>query len=236
MARPAQTQPTPSGATPALIRWGAVFGGMVIGLALLIVLTTLWMALGVGTGVEGIEGNLNWFIAGSAILAMFVGGMLAGWLSGVPGAGPGFFNGLTVWGLILIASIFIGAPGAAQLLGADIAGLQLDAGTIGGDTSTALWAGFVSLLVGAVAAGLGGALGGIMTRPAFLYAAPHAQVYREEAATDRHTTERREPADRPEQARSTGPGAMATPPPGREESTIRMPEDEAAGRGGDGRR
>lgn len=174
----------PSGA-PALIRWGAVFGGVVIGLSLLILMVALWTALAFGNGNQGIQENLAWYIGISGVAAMFIGGLTAGWLSGVPGAGPGFFNGLTVWGLILIASLAIGAPGAG-LMGAQFdtftfAQLDSELAALQGDP---LWAGFVSLLIGALVASIGGMIGGLLTRPAFGYQLP--------AVMDERYEERRE--------------------------------------------
>lgn len=233
MARRATTT-TNTGATPSLIRWGAVFGGMVIGLSLLILLTALWLAIGVGTGTDVVMQNMNWFVAGSAIVAMFAGGLLAGWLSGVPGAGPGFFNGLTVWGLILIGSIVIGAPGALQIFGADAAMLEAGMnGQLGIDASTALWAGFVSLLIGALAAGLGGVLGGMTTRPALTYATAEHLGRREEhrEIRDERTDARTDDDVRSDRtASATAPEGMTTPTPEDRERTIRMPEEERAGR------
>jgi hypothetical protein len=154
-------------AAPSLIRWGAVFGGAVVGLSLLILLSTLWFALAYGNGMEQIETNLAWYVAGSAVLCMFIGGLVAGWLSGVPGAGPGFFNGLTVWSMILLASLAIGVPSLSGAMG-----LQFDLSQAPNAEDLAaqgdgMWAGFVSLLVGALTAGIGGMIGGAITRPAF---------------------------------------------------------------------
>jgi hypothetical protein len=232
------------GATPALIRWGAVFGGVVIGLSLLLLLSILWVALAFGTGVEAIETNLNWFVGVSAIVSMFVGGLLAGWLSGVPGFAPGFFNGLTVWGLIVIATVAMGTPGALQFL----ATAAPDTMNMTGIEGQAVWAAFASLLVGAIAAGAGGGVGGMTTRPAFIYAAPERgprhladedrerQRVREEDERRReraadHPAEPRDPAleqpERPPAYRDRPEGDPARPPA---EQTIQLPEDEHTNR------
>lgn len=162
-----QEVPVAAGAAPSLIRWGAVFGGAVVGLSLLILITTLWFAIGYGNGMDTVTDNIAWFVAGSAIGSMFIAGIVAGWLSGVPGVGPGFFNGLTVWAISLLTAMIVGVPG---ILGAT--GLELSLANAPnaqdfaaqGDT---LWAGFISLLVGALTAGIGGMIGGAFTRPAY---------------------------------------------------------------------
>jgi hypothetical protein len=151
--------------SPSLIRWGAVIGGVVVGMSLLILLTLMWFALAFENDMGQIAQNMAWFLGGSAIVAMLAGGVLAGWLSGVHGAGAGFFNGLTVWAIILIGSLALGVPGALNVM--DPAAVTngeffADLGLAGNP----IWATFISLVVGALAAGVGGIIGGLMTRPA----------------------------------------------------------------------
>ena len=154
--------------SPQRIRWGAVFGGAVIGLALLALLTTLWFALAYGSEMDTIQTNLEWFIGISAIACLFLAGMMAGWLSGVNGAGSGFFNGVTIWGLMLIATVVVGVPAILNVFNLGLTTTTGD--TAGGllttSDSTVLWATFASILGGLIAAGLGGMIGGAMTRPA----------------------------------------------------------------------
>lgn len=169
MARTTRTSESygAAAAAPSLIRWGAVFGGTVVGLSLLMLLTTLCFALAYGNGMETVEANLPWFIAGSAALCMFIGGMVAGWLSGVPGAGPGFFNGLSVWALILLAALAVGVPSLVGAIGLDISLTDTPNAEELAAQGDQLWAGFLSLLVGALTAAIGGMIGGAMTHPAF---------------------------------------------------------------------
>jgi hypothetical protein len=152
--------------SPQRVRWGAVFAGAILGLALLLLLTAFWFALGFGTGVDAIQANMEWYIGISAIVALFVGGLIAGWLSGVHGAGSGFFNGATIWGLMLVTTITVGVPATLNVFNigqvVDQPGGVLQAGA----AENVLWASFVAILVGFVAAGLGGIVGGLMTRPA----------------------------------------------------------------------
>jgi hypothetical protein len=99
--------------------------------------------------------TLSWWIAGTAIAALFLAGLLAGWLAGVRGPCAGWLDGLTVWGLTVIAVLSISVPGALRLLNVTV---RLTGGT--------LWAGFWSPLIGGVAAAIGGALGGVLPRRA----------------------------------------------------------------------
>ena len=154
--------------SPQRIRWGAVFGGTVIGLALLALLTTLWFALAYGSNVDSIRTNLEWFVGISAIVCLFLAGMMAGWLSGVNGAGSGFFNGVTIWALMLIATVGVGVPAILNVfnLGVTTGTANATGGLLASSDSTVLWATFASILGGLLAAGLGGMVGGAITRPA----------------------------------------------------------------------
>ena len=152
--------------SPQRIRWGAVFGGTVIGIALLALLTTLWFALAFGSGMEQIQQNLEWYIGGSAIACLFIAGLLAGWLSGVKGAGSGFFNGLTIWALILIVVLSVGIPAILNVLNLGrVAQIEVTGGLLATGEDV-LWATFLAIVGGLVACGLGGMIGGALTSPA----------------------------------------------------------------------
>lgn len=162
----------------ALIHWGSVFAGAVWALAVTVLLSALWLALAYASEVGFIRDNTEWFLAGSAMIGLFVGGYLAGWLPGIRGWGPGVINGMTVWGLILTVSLLIGVPsvlgGAAALLD-NVGGVSRVTGA-GGQSLAAgrgvdpgLWAGFVTALIGFALAALGGALGGASPRDMDMY-------------------------------------------------------------------
>ena len=134
-----------------LIRWGAVFAGALVAFSLQALFTTLWRAFAgdpdTGTGI--FADYLNWWIGGSAIFSLFVGGVLAGWLSTVRGFVSGFMHGLTVWALVLFAGLFIELPGLAEA--------QISQQTP--------WTLFWTFLVGLGTAVVGGLAGGAIARP-----------------------------------------------------------------------
>ncbi|HZD70224.1 MAG TPA: TIGR04086 family membrane protein [Actinomycetes bacterium] len=138
---------------PTLIRWGAVFGGGVIGAGFMALLSALWLAIAYQSDVTYFAQTLSWWIGGTAIAALFVAGLLAGWLAGVRGPAAGWLDGLTVWGLTVIAVLSVSVPGALRLFNVTV---RL--------TGATLWAGFWSLLIGGVAATIGGVLGGVLPR------------------------------------------------------------------------
>jgi hypothetical protein len=152
--------------SPQRVRWGAVFAGVVLGLALLALLTTLWFALAYNSGVDVVRDNLEWFIGGTAVAALFIGGLLAGWLSGVRGPGSGFFNGITMWGLILIVAVAVGLPAVFNILNLGPVASIDEGGLIGTGVDDTLWATFFTILGGFLASGLGGLIGGAVTMPA----------------------------------------------------------------------
>ena len=177
MNRITSTYQTQQGAAvaPNLVRWGAVFSGTVIALAFFALVSTLWLGIAYqdGDGSGWISGNLAWFIAGTAIASLFLAGLLAGLLSGVRGASAGAVNGMTAWGLLFVASLLTVVPSLAAItnnLGAGLAAGTNELGSAIGQSgagvtaASGVWATFWSLLIGAVAAALGGMLGGKMKR------------------------------------------------------------------------
>jgi hypothetical protein len=150
-----------------LLKWSAVFGGLVLGLALLMVLSTLWLALGYGSEIATIRDNLGWFVGISAIVSLFVAGILTGYLSGVRGAGPGLLHGLTLWGLLMLVSVTVGIPALLNVFGLNQL-VSTGAATANTLTNTSsdgtLWVSFWTLLGGFIAAGIGGMIGASFTR------------------------------------------------------------------------
>jgi hypothetical protein len=142
--------------TVPTITWSAVFSGVAIGAALLLTLSVLWLAI--AGSAAGFATALPWIEAISAIATMFVAGWLAGWLAAVPGANAGLGNGLTVWGLFAIAAVLSGAPALVTVTGTTLTPIGVQ--SVVAVSDAALWATFWSLIIGAVAAGLGGLLGG----------------------------------------------------------------------------
>jgi hypothetical protein len=149
-----------------LLKWSAVLGGLVLGLAMLLLLSALWLALAYGSEMSAIRDNLGWFIGISAVASLFVAGILTGYLSGVRGTGPGMLHGFTLWGLLMLAAITVGVPSLLNVFGLQNLTAQADSAarlTNSGSDGT-LWVTFWTLLGGFVAAGIGGMIGGAFTR------------------------------------------------------------------------
>jgi putative membrane protein (TIGR04086 family) len=152
---------------PQLVRWGAVFAGAVVALGLLALLSILWFALAFGSELAGVRDNLQWYVGISSIVCLFIGGILAGWLSGVRGWGAGTINGLTMWALLLIATFSVGVPAVLNVFSLGTLGAAVDqpgGGLIAPAVDSALWASFWSILAAFFTAGIGGAIGGSFAR------------------------------------------------------------------------
>jgi hypothetical protein len=152
-----------------LIRWSAVFAGTLLGLATLALLTSLWLALANASQVDVVQRNLEWFIGVSAVACLFLAGVLAGYLSGVRGAGTGFLHGATIWALLMIVSLSVGIPAILNVFNFGQLSQDVQSTTTGATSQSvynALWGTFWTILGGFIAAGIGGAIGGAMTRDA----------------------------------------------------------------------
>lgn len=147
---------------PTRVRWGAVIAGGVLAVALLLLLSSFWMALGFGSQVDAVAKNLEWFIGGSAIACLFVGGWVAGRMSGVRGAGAGIAHGATLWAVVLLVTLSIGIPAVLNILNLGRVATEIgrQSSVIAQGVDASLWATFLSLVGALVAAAIGGLIGG----------------------------------------------------------------------------
>jgi hypothetical protein len=145
-----------------VISWGAIFGGAVVGLALLALLSALWLALAFESQMDVVRSNLEWYIGGSALACLFLGGLITGYLAGIRSLASGVLHAWALWGLILIATVALGIPSVLNIFGLGRVTSELDGGVV--TNANALWASFWTILGGFLAAGLGGAIGGAFAR------------------------------------------------------------------------
>lgn len=146
---------------PQLVRWGSVFSGTIVAIALFALLTGLWLALSFGSHVSFVYSNLSWFVGGTAIFCMFLAGLIAGVTSGARGAGAGTMAGLTTWALVLLGVALFTVPTFS--IGHVPNSLRAGGHTYSINYVT-YWTAFWSMLIGLGAAVVGGALGGATNR------------------------------------------------------------------------
>jgi hypothetical protein len=162
MIRDTSSKASVQASTRPVISWGAVFGGAIVGLALFALLTSLWLALAFESGTDTVRHDLAWYLGGSALGCLFLGGLIAGYLAGVRSVTSGILHGWALWGLLMIVTIAIGIPSVLNIFGLDRVTSNLDPGVV--DGTNALWASFWTILGSFVAAGLGGLIGGAAAR------------------------------------------------------------------------
>lgn len=150
---------------PSFVRWGAVFAGAIVGLATLFLFNSLWVALGNGSDMDFVARNIHWFGLASSLVALFLAGLIAGWMSDRSDLGVGLVNGLTVWALVLVATLVLDVPSSLEVFGFTAAPLS----EWGADP---LWATFWSLSGGLVVALVGGTAGRIMRPPGSVEGSP----------------------------------------------------------------
>lgn len=137
--------------------WGAILLGVVWGLASLILLASLFLSLAYAADSATIADNIEWYLAGSAGFAMLIGGFVAGW--GSASGAMGWIPGLTVWGVMLVASVLIGIP---AVLGNSVSDpIRQITGVSPASAQGMTWSGFTAALVGMLLAAAGGLMGGI---------------------------------------------------------------------------
>lgn len=112
-----------------LVRWGPVIAGLFAALSTLAALTLLGVAIGASAFEPGAEARNFGIGAGiwgaiTALIAFFVGGLIAGRTSAVKGSNSGIMNGAMVW--------FVTIPLLLYSLGSGLSALARTAGSIAG--------------------------------------------------------------------------------------------------------
>jgi len=128
------------------VQWGPVIAGLITGIATLIVLTILGLAIGTSAFEPGKTHGLG-TAAGiwgaiSAIIAFFLGGWVAAKTAAVGGRGSGMINGFLVGATVLALVLYLTTTGISNLLGTvgnnigDIANVVQDQAQAEGVTTT----------------------------------------------------------------------------------------------------
>jgi len=146
------------------INWGAVWGGLLTAIGLFILMSVLAAAIGITATQEtavdaGDASRIGGVVSAVlALLAFFVGGYVAGNMSGGDG-GAGALNGFLVWALALVLILILAAFGAGAAFGTlaqNFGPVAVDPGAVAEDAQSAAWIAFISLALAATAATLGG--------------------------------------------------------------------------------
>jgi hypothetical protein len=154
------------------IRWGSVWAGLVIALTVQVLLSALGAAFGLrslvptpGNISEATATTFGVWMAVSAIVALFLGGLATARFAGIAGTNNGVWNGVVLWALTIAIGTFAASVGAGSALSSFFGGAGPTAATpgevhraLGMASAGAGWFVLGSLL-GLLAAALGGAVG-----------------------------------------------------------------------------
>lgn len=138
------------------VSWGGIWGGVLVAMGLLALLSALGVAVGASAFAHGTQdaGRLvtgaGVWAAASLLVSLFIGGMVATRIGAVFDRTTGFFEGALVW----VMSLLIMIPLAGSGLGF-MGGISFEMP----DTPTAAWMGFVALVISLLAAVLGALAG-----------------------------------------------------------------------------
>ncbi len=109
------------------VSWGAIFAGTLVAMVIQIVLTLLGLSIGLGVVSQSPTTNALssigigaaiWLVV-STLISLYVGGYFAGRLAGLPTKPDGILNGIVVWALATLLSIFL----ATSAVGAAVSGM-----------------------------------------------------------------------------------------------------------------
>jgi hypothetical protein len=106
-----------------LVRWGPIWAGLLIALSIQIVLGTVGLAVALRAYNPAaadystrVASTLSIWSVVSALIALFVGGYVAGRMAAVLGLRNGLVQGTVVWALGLLIGVILSAMGIAGLL------------------------------------------------------------------------------------------------------------------------
>ncbi len=139
------------------VSWGGIWGGVLVAMGLLALLSALGVAVGASAFMHGGAQDADKLITGAGIWAaasllvsLFIGGMVSTRIGAVYDRTTGFFEGALVW----VMSLLLVIPLAGSGLGF-MDGMSFEMP----DTPTAAWMGFAALVISLLAAVLGALAG-----------------------------------------------------------------------------
>ncbi|WP_428531391.1 hypothetical protein [Rhodopila sp.] len=128
------------------ISWGAIFGGVIIVVAIQLLLSLLGAGIGLGTvnanaastqaaGSLGMGAGIWWVV--SSCIALFAGGYVAAWLAGIEIRFDGILHGLVTWGIATLLTFWLLTSAIGGIIGGGFSALSTLAGAAGSGISDA---------------------------------------------------------------------------------------------------
>ena len=121
------------------VSWGGIWGGVLVGMGALLLLTALGVAIGIsavdpsGTDVQSVGIGAAVWAAVSLLIALYIGGMVSTRIGAVFDKTTGMFEGVLVWVLSVLLMAYLAgsgiglvASGAFKLVGGATRDHRLD--------------------------------------------------------------------------------------------------------------
>jgi hypothetical protein len=114
------------------ISWAAIFGGVILIVAVQLLLSLLGAGIGLGTvntnsgttpdaGSFGMSAGIWWIL--SSIIALAFGGYVSAWLAGVEIRWDGVLHGLITWGIATLLTIYLLTSAVGGIIGGGFSAL-----------------------------------------------------------------------------------------------------------------
>ena len=119
------------------VSWGGIFGGVLVAVGLLILLTALGVAIGISAAQPGeteastLGTGAGIWTAASLLLALFIGGMVATRIGAISDGATGFFEGALVWVVSVLLVLYSASVGVSSIAGGAFSMLGGAAQTLG---------------------------------------------------------------------------------------------------------
>jgi hypothetical protein len=105
------------------VSWGGIFGGVLIAVGVLLLLTALGIAVGISAAQPGeteastLGAGAGIWAAVSLLVALFIGGMVSTRIGAISDRTTGFFEGALVWVVAILMMIYFASSGVSTLAG-----------------------------------------------------------------------------------------------------------------------
>ena len=119
------------------VSWGGIFGGVLVAVGLLILLTALGVAIGISAVQPGeteaatLGTGAGIWTAASLLLALFIGGMVSTRIGAISDGATGFFEGALVWVVSVLLVLYSASVGVSSIAGGAFSMLGGAAQTLG---------------------------------------------------------------------------------------------------------
>lgn len=105
------------------VSWGGIFGGVLVAIGLLLLLTALGVAVGISaaqpgeTGMAALGTGAGIWAGVSLLLALFIGGLVSTRIGAISDGATGFFEGALVWVVSILLMLYFATSGVSMLAG-----------------------------------------------------------------------------------------------------------------------